>query len=120
MTKRVQYTVALILGALALALAAAVVWRYAPAARAAAVEVVPAPAPTEAAAVERSAQYGLVDLNTADAEELMLLPGIGEVLSARIIETREANGPFETKEDVLAVSGIGEATYEKIAPYITY
>ena len=37
------------------------------------------------------------------------LPGIGEVLAGRIIAYREANGPFETVEDLLEVSGIGEA-----------
>ncbi len=114
MTKRTQYTAAIVLGALALLLAAAVVWRYAPAGRAA--EITTAPAAVRAV----SPQYGLVDLNTADEEELRSLPGIGEKLAARIVETREANGPFRTREDVLAVSGIGEATYEKIAPYITY
>jgi len=51
---------------------------------------------------------GLVHLNTATAEELEALPGVGEVLAMRIIARRESNGPFESVEDLLDVSGIGE------------
>lgn len=51
---------------------------------------------------------GLVDVNRAGVEELMRLDGVGEVLARRIIAHREANGPFETVEDLLDVAGIGE------------
>lgn len=54
------------------------------------------------------ADDGLVHLNTASAEELEALPGVGEVLAKRIIARRESNGPFESVEDLLDVSGIGE------------
>ena len=60
-----------------------------------------------------------VDINTADAALLQTLPGIGEVLARRIIDWREANGPFLTEEDLLAVDGIGPATLEKIRGQIT-
>ena len=56
---------------------------------------------------------GPVDVNTAAAEELEELSGIGPVLAQRIIDYREANGPFQSVEDLLEVSGIGEATLEK-------
>lgn len=48
-----------------------------------------------------------LDINTAPAEELAGLPGIGEVLAERIVDYRTANGPFETVEDLTKVPGIG-------------
>ncbi len=54
-----------------------------------------------------------VNINTADAEELISLPGIGPALAERIIEHR-ADFPFEAKEDIKQVSGIGDARYEEI------
>lgn len=59
-----------------------------------------------------------VDLNTADAETLQLLPGIGPVIAERIVEYREENGGFRSPEQVKNVSGIGEKTYEKIEDMI--
>ena len=61
-----------------------------------------------------------LDLNQATLEELDELPGIGPVLAQRILDAREENGPFASREDVLAVPGIGQATYEAIEPFITY
>ncbi len=62
----------------------------------------------------------LLDLNEATAEELECLPEIGPALAQRLLEHRETVGPFTGPEDVLAVSGIGVATYEAIRPYITF
>ena len=59
----------------------------------------------------------VVNLNTASASELTALPGIGETLAARIVAWREENGPFARVDQVMAVSGIGPATYERIRPY---
>lgn len=50
-----------------------------------------------------------LDLNAATAEELTALPGIGEELARRIVEYRTENGPFEKIEEIMEVSGIGEA-----------
>ena len=61
-----------------------------------------------------------LNINTATQKELEALPGIGAVLAERIIARREEYGSFEEKEDLLAVSGVGEAVYEAIAPYITF
>ncbi|MGD2165846.1 MAG: helix-hairpin-helix domain-containing protein [Anaerolineae bacterium] len=55
---------------------------------------------------------GRVNINTATAGELETLPGVGEVTAQRIIEYREANGPFETIEEIQDVSGIGVKTFE--------
>lgn len=61
----------------------------------------------------------LVNINTADVDRLMTLPGIGESKAKDIISYREKNGRFETIEDIMKVSGIKEAAYEKIKEYIT-
>ncbi len=53
-------------------------------------------------------------INTGDAKELDTLPGVGEVISQRIIETREALGGFRLPEDLMLVKGIGEKTFAKI------
>ena len=60
-----------------------------------------------------------VDLNTATAEELDTLPGIGESLAGRIIAYREANGPFRIVEDLTRVKGIGEGTLAGLIDYVT-
>ena len=60
-----------------------------------------------------------IDINRAEPWLLEALPGIGEVLAQRIVDYRSENGPFRRIEDLLKVSGIGPATFEKIKDYIT-
>jgi len=62
---------------------------------------------------------GLIDVNRASATELELLPGIGPTLSQRIVDYREANGPFRTIEALDDVKGIGSKTLEKLRPMVT-
>ncbi|WP_444999192.1 ComEA family DNA-binding protein [Halomonas mongoliensis] len=61
-----------------------------------------------------------INVNTADAELLTELPGVGPARAAAIIEEREANGPFESAEDLTRVSGIGEATAASLEDQITF
>ncbi|KIH77103.1 competence protein ComEA [Geoalkalibacter ferrihydriticus] len=70
------------------------------------------------AATQRVAQAALVDINSASAEELEVLPGIGAVKARSIVAYREAK-PFAAVEDILAVDGIGAATLERIRNQIT-
>ena len=60
-----------------------------------------------------------INLNLAAAADLETLPGIGEVLAQRIIEHRESNGPFTTVDELMEVSGIGEARLEDIRDKVT-
>ena len=57
---------------------------------------------------------GMINLNSASASDMEALPGIGEVKAGAIVAYREANGPFESVEAVLDVTGIGPATLEGI------
>jgi competence protein ComEA len=62
---------------------------------------------------------GKVNINTAESTALETLPGIGPSLAQRIIDYRQANGPFGQIEDIMEVSGIGPATFDKIRDLIT-
>ena len=53
-----------------------------------------------------------ININTASAEELTQLKGIGPSHAAKIVEYREKNGPFKLPEDVIQVPGIGQKTFE--------
>jgi len=68
---------------------------------------------------QSDAQPTVVNLNTASAETLTELPGIGEVLAQRIVAYREANGSFDSVEELLNVSGIGEKKLEAIRTRVT-
>ena len=73
----------------------------------------------EAPREEIAPDFPPVDLNTATAEELDTLPGIGESLARRIIAYREANGPFGSIEEIMEVSGIGEAKFAELEDRVT-
>lgn len=62
---------------------------------------------------ETSKPLGMVNINKAGLEELCTLSGIGEVKAKAIIEWRNANGAFESIEDITKVKGIGAKTLEK-------
>lgn len=55
-----------------------------------------------------------ININTADAEELQNIVGVGEVIAHRIVDYRIQNGAFKTVEEIMNVKGIGKATFEKM------
>lgn len=65
-----------------------------------------------------AAEDGRVNINTAQAEELMTLSGIGEAKAAAIIQYREENGGFQSIEELMEISGIKEGVFEKIKDQI--
>ena len=69
--------------------------------------------PTFAAEARR-----VVNVNTADASQLALLPRVGPSVAQRIIDFRKENGPFKSPEDLMLVQGIGEKTYQLLKPYV--
>jgi len=65
------------------------------------------------------ASEGVVNINTASESQLMLLPRVGPSLAKKIVEYRQANGEFKAPDELVLVPGIGDRTYELMAPYIT-
>lgn len=62
---------------------------------------------------------GVVNINDASVDQLMLLPRVGPTVASRIVEFREQNGRFEQATDLLLVKGIGDKTFALIEPYVT-
>ncbi len=61
---------------------------------------------------------GLIDINSADVEDLCEIPGIGESRAGAILAYREEHGNFQSPEDLMKVPGIKEGIYARISPYI--
>lgn len=66
-----------------------------------------------------AAPSGVVNINSADASQLSLLPRVGPKAAERIIAYRTQNGPFKKTSDLMQVKGIGAKTYELLAPHIS-
>ncbi|MDT0510616.1 MULTISPECIES: ComEA family DNA-binding protein [unclassified Halomonas] len=60
-----------------------------------------------------------ININTASAELLTELPGIGPSKAAAIVEDRESNGPYESAQDLTRVSGIGDGTVANLEDQVT-
>ena len=64
-------------------------------------------------------QPGIININTATAQLLESLPGIGQVIAQRIVDYREQHGPFDSVGELGNVSGIGEKRLEDIWDLVT-
>ena len=76
-------------------------------------------APVAGAAGGSATATPLVNLNSATQADLELLPGIGPVTARSILTFRSENGAFTSVDELLEVSGIGDATLAEIAPFVT-
>ena len=85
---------------------------------------------TESSVVQNNSTYSsngnnsdkgstLININTADLEQLKGITGIGNIKAQSIIDYREANGGFKSLEELKNVDGIGDKTFEKIKEQIT-
>ncbi len=61
---------------------------------------------------------GVVNVNSANATQLALLPRVGPSVAERIVDFRKQNGPFKKAEDLMLVQGIGEKTFQLLKPYV--
>ena len=73
----------------------------------------------EAAGPDAKQEVSPIDVNSASVEELMSIPGIGQVMAQRIVEFREKNGPYKSVDDLLKVQGIGEKSLAKLRDRFT-
>lgn len=71
------------------------------------------------AAEEKRRPEKAINVNTASVEELMKLPGVGEVIARWIVRHRKVSGPFRRVEELLVIRGISRKKFEALKPYVT-
>ena len=71
------------------------------------------------AALPAAAGDSPVNINTASAEELTTIKGIGSAKAQAIVDHREKNGTFESVDDLTLVRGIGDKMLERLRPHVT-
>ena len=67
----------------------------------------------------KPAPAGKINLNTASAQQLTAIPGIGDKLAARIVEYRQKNGSFKNVQELMNVRGVGEKSLGKLEPFLS-
>jgi competence protein ComEA len=72
-----------------------------------------------AAAAPPAGGTAMVNLNSATEEQLEALPGVGPVTAQKILDWRQTHGRFSAVDELLEVSGIGDKTLARLAPYLT-
>ena len=70
-------------------------------------------------AAGKPAPTGKVNINTATAQQLGELPGVGAKLAARIVEYRQKAGGFKTAQELMNVQGVGEKNFARIQAHLT-
>lgn len=71
-----------------------------------------------AAEVPESTATGVVNINTADASQLALLPRVGLKAAQRVVDYRNQYGSFKKTSDLMQVKGFGQKTFERLSQYI--
>jgi len=93
--------------------------RFVAAVLAVALAVLVVPGLAVAGTASKPAPTSKVNLNTASADQLATLPGVGTALAGRIVEYRQKSGSFRTTKEVMNVKGIGEKNFAKIEAWLT-
>jgi competence protein ComEA len=75
---------------------------------------------TAAGAEDARKLQGVVNVNTASVEELQLLPGVGEARARAIVDLRKQRGGLKSLGDLRDVKGIGDASLERLRPYVAF
>jgi len=75
--------------------------------------------PTKGADGAISASTGTININSASAEQIALLPRVGLKLAERVVEYRKTNGAFKKVEDLMEVKGVGEKLFVVLRPHLT-
>ena len=70
-------------------------------------------------ALKNGQKQSKVNINKANKEKLMTLPGVGESTALKIIEYRTQNGDYKSIEDLKKVAGIGESKFNNLKEYVT-
>jgi competence protein ComEA len=73
----------------------------------------------DAAPVAAPPVTGIVNINTADAAQLAMLPRVGAKAAQRILDYRKEHGGFKKTSDLMQVKGFGEKSFERLAAYVT-
>ena len=68
---------------------------------------------------QSAAPAGVVNINTADIEQLSLLPRVGAKVAQRIVDYRNEHGKFEKTSDLMQVKGIGDKSFQNLSTYLT-
>ena len=71
------------------------------------------------AAPSANAPAGVVNINTANAQELSLLPRVGTKVAQRIVDYRSEHGKFAKTSDLMQVKGIGDKSFQNLSSYLT-
>lgn len=67
----------------------------------------------------KAAPSGTININSASAEQIALLPRVGIKLAERVVEYRKANGSFKKVEDLMEVKGVGEKLFVVLRPHLS-
>jgi competence protein ComEA len=79
----------------------------------------PARAAKSAPATGSADASGVINVNSASAEQIAFLPRVGIKLAERVVEYRKSNGPFKKIEDLMEVKGVGEKLFVALKPHLT-
>jgi competence protein ComEA len=72
-----------------------------------------------AAYADTASAAGVVNINSADASQLAMLPRVGQKAAQRVVDYRTEHGPFQTTSDLMQVKGFGQKSFDRLSQYLT-